>query len=110
MAMITSPNVSAMPTWPSAPVFSLTMIAPAPAKTSAKVPIASAATAGASGTDFMQLVRRGCAVVGLVRRVERALELVDELARDSERLFLDRVVDPRPLAPRRDQSGAAEGA
>jgi hypothetical protein len=45
MAMMTRPNVIAMPTFPSASVFALTMIAPAPAKTSAKVPISSAASA-----------------------------------------------------------------
>src|SRR4051812_14592879 len=42
--MITSPNVIATPTWPNCCVFSSTMIAPQPAKTSANVPIASAAS------------------------------------------------------------------
>ena len=39
------PEVIATPTWPSWPVFASTMIAPQPAKTSANVPIASAASA-----------------------------------------------------------------
>src|SRR3954465_2921185 len=42
MTMITSPKLKATPRCPSAPVFASTMIAPQPAKTSAKVPIASA--------------------------------------------------------------------
>src|SRR5207253_580342 len=46
--MITRPNVIATPTWPSWCVFASTMIAPHPAKTSAKVPIASAVTARSS--------------------------------------------------------------
>src|ERR687888_441984 len=43
--MITSPNVSATPTCPSWCVFASTITAPAPAKTSANVPIASATSA-----------------------------------------------------------------
>src|SRR5947209_4803228 len=43
--MITSPKLIATPTWPSCCVFASTMIAPQPAKTSAKVPIASAVNA-----------------------------------------------------------------
>ena len=38
--MITSPNMSDTPMWPSWCVFASTMIAPHPAKTSANVPIA----------------------------------------------------------------------
>jgi hypothetical protein len=49
--MITSPKVIATPTWPSACVFASTITAPAPANTSAKVPIASATNARASGAD-----------------------------------------------------------
>src|ERR671912_72719 len=106
MAMITSPKVRAIPTCPSAPsVCSSTMIAPAPAKTSAKVPIASASSACASPGVLTALGGRG-AVVGFVRGVKGALELVDEVARDLERLLRDRVVDPRPLAARVDQPGA----
>jgi len=45
MTMITSPNEIATPTWPRAPVFASTMIAPQPAKTRANVPIASATSA-----------------------------------------------------------------
>src|SRR5919106_3439416 len=108
MAMITSPKVRAIPTCPSAPSsFSSTMIAPAPAKTSAKVPIASARSACASAGVLTALGRRR-AVVGFVRGVERALELVDEVARDLERLLLDRVVDPGALAARADEAGAAK--
>ena len=39
----------ATPTWPSWPVFASTMIAPQPAKTSANVPIASAASRRSDG-------------------------------------------------------------
>src|SRR5918992_4053024 len=106
MAMITSPKVRAIPTCPSArSVFSSTMIAPAPAKTSANVPIASARSACASAGVVAALGGRR-AVVGFVRGVERALELVDEVARDLERLLLDRVVDPGALATRADEAGA----
>src|SRR5687767_6889650 len=48
------------------------------------------------------------AVIGLVRRAKRVLELVDELARDCERLFVDRVVDPRAFAPRADEPGVSK--
>jgi hypothetical protein len=48
MTMITSPNVIATPMWPSALVSASTMIAPQPAKTSADVPMNSAAMARAS--------------------------------------------------------------
>src|SRR4051794_36408212 len=47
--MITSPNESATPRWPSACVVESTMIAPQPAKTSAKVPKTSAPSRRASG-------------------------------------------------------------
>src|SRR5690348_9066527 len=42
MTMITRPKLMATPTCPNAPVLASTMIAPQPANTSAKVPIASA--------------------------------------------------------------------
>ena len=42
MTVMTRPKLMATPTWPSAPVFASTMIAPQPAKTSANVPAASA--------------------------------------------------------------------
>src|SRR5437588_5107273 len=45
ITMITSPKLRATPRWPSCPVFASTTIAPQPAKTRAKVPIASATTA-----------------------------------------------------------------
>ena len=51
---------------------------------------------------------RGRAVVGFVRRAERVLELVDELARYRQRFFLNRVVDPGSLAAGGHQPGAAE--
>jgi hypothetical protein len=105
--MITRPKVKAIPTFPSAPVFSSTMMAPAPAKTSANVPIASARSARASGGTVNGLAR-GRAVVGFVRGAERVLELVDELACRGERFLLDRVVDPGSLAAGRHQPGAAE--
>src|SRR5918993_5401010 len=109
MAMITSPKVRAMPTWPSAPsVFSSTMIAPAPAKTSAKVPIASARSACASAGVLTALGGRR-AVVRFVRGVQRALELVDEVARDLEGLLVDRVVDPGPFASGTDETRLAQG-
>ena len=44
-AITTSPNVSATPTWPSAPVWASTTTAPVPAKTRANVPRASASAA-----------------------------------------------------------------
>src|SRR5262249_51501572 len=44
IAMMIRPKVIATPTWPSAPVWASMTIAPGPAKTSPKVPIASAAS------------------------------------------------------------------
>src|SRR5919198_3230144 len=63
--MITSPKVSAIPTCPRAFVSASTIPAPPPAKTSAKVPIASATRARASegsrfGTRPRNSGRRGC--------------------------------------------------
>ena len=48
MAMIARPNAAAMPAGPRVP----TAIAPQPAKTKTKVPIASAISAGPSGSDL----------------------------------------------------------
>src|SRR5438067_11959126 len=45
MTMITSPKLRATPRWPSSSVFASTTIAPQPAKTRTKVPIASATRA-----------------------------------------------------------------
>src|ERR1041385_6635118 len=63
--MITRPKLIATPTWPSAPVFASTMIAPQPAKTSANVPTNSAASTRANvrfDTEPRDSVRRDGAV------------------------------------------------
>src|SRR5918996_1221125 len=82
--MITNPKLSATPTWPSASVLASTMIAPQPAKTSAKVPTNSAASIRASARSTIKT----CPLV------RRSVALGDELADQSLHALVELVADP----------------
>src|SRR5260221_10377544 len=86
--MITSPKAIATPTCPSACVFASTMIAPAPANTSANVPIASATSA----------------------RTSAAPVEVDERREARARLRLDREEAPLPALLAHEEARADECA
>src|SRR5579871_884704 len=90
--MITRPKLIATPTCPNWPVFASTITAPQPAKTSAKVPIASAVRQRTMGR-----------VIGRTSRAQRPAQLLDRL-RDEP------VERPRPAASRLDEARLAEDA
>src|SRR6478735_8779821 len=71
--MITSPNESATPRWPSACVVESTMIAPQPANTSAKVPNTSAPSRRASGATLPGSGERDWSRDDSAESVERAV-------------------------------------
>src|SRR6478752_1705829 len=78
--MITSPNVIATPMCPSWWVLASTMIAPAPAKTSAKVPTNSAASRRMSTTVCRSARGRGRCGVGEQLRDQLADAPIDLVA------------------------------
>src|SRR6185436_15785429 len=82
--MITKPKLIATPTWPSAPVWASTMIAPQPAKTRAKVPTNSAASSCASERSIVIPDRsaRGSALVGQELRDQPLHTPIELLERD----------------------------
>src|SRR5215203_3720555 len=104
MAMITRPNVTAMPTCPSACVLASTMIAPAPAKTSAKVPITSAT----SMRGRAAILRPFDVVRGVRELAELARHEIGDLLADVDGVVADPLEAPRhsdhpqsPLEPLR---------
>src|SRR5919201_3643874 len=119
MAMITSPKVIATPTWPSACVFASTITAPAPANTSAKVPIASATSARASGTGINNSRRSPQAesqaapsrrLARLARLHDRAVHPICDPVRELDRHVLEtRRLEPgNVLRPRKRARDAAD--
>src|SRR5215207_9196703 len=86
--MITSPKLIATPTWPSASVLASTMIAPQPAKTSAKVPMNSAASSRARSADRHHVLCsvRGRSVVWEQLADQRLHALVEVVADPPHRL------------------------